>query len=135
MPNNEADLRITAIGDRYGYGFWCRTARTISARSGSGRLDFQRPVPEEPLRYCLRLNRELGFDSMAYDILFRDGQFVISEMSYAYLDSAIYRAGGYYDLHADGQLEFVPGHVWPQTLWVAWALDKADRIKSQAAPA
>jgi glutathione synthase/RimK-type ligase-like ATP-grasp enzyme len=131
IPDNRADLRITVIGDCYAYGFWRNNRPGDFRASGSGRIDLERSVPEEPLRYCLQLNRRLGFDSMAYDILFRGNQFCISEMSYAYLDSVPYRAAGHYELRNDGAIDFVRGHVWPQSLWVAWAIHKAAGCRRQ----
>jgi glutathione synthase/RimK-type ligase-like ATP-grasp enzyme len=133
VPGNDADLRITVIGDRYAYGFWRRNRPGDFRASGSGRIDLERPVPEEPLRYCLELNRRLGFDSMAYDILFREGRFLITEMSHGYLDSVPHKSAGHYELRGDGTLDFSRGHVWPQALWVAWTLHKAAGLRAQAA--
>jgi glutathione synthase/RimK-type ligase-like ATP-grasp enzyme len=130
VTGNEADLRITVIGDQCAYGFWRRNRPGDFRASGSGRIDFERPIPEEPLRYCLELNRRLDFDSMAYDILFQGPRFVINEMSYGYLDSAPYRSRGFYRLHDRKQLTFVAGHVWPQALWVEWALRRAERLQA-----
>ena len=128
IPGNDADLRITVIGDRWAYGFWRGNRPGDFRASGSGRLDFQRPIPEEPLRYCMQLNRRLGFDSMAYDILYKGSQFVINEMSYGYLDSAPYRTSGHYEADNHEQITFVEGAIWPQELWVAWALRKAQGL-------
>jgi glutathione synthase/RimK-type ligase-like ATP-grasp enzyme len=125
IPENSADLRITVIGDRFAYGFWRNNRPNDFRASGSGRIDYQRSIPELPLRYCLGLNKRLGFDSMAYDILFIPDSFVITEMSFGYLDTAIYNASGHYELKG-GNLDYVEGHVWPQDLWVEWALSRAD---------
>jgi hypothetical protein len=129
VAGNEADLRITVIGDRYAYGFWRKNRPRDFRASGSGVLDFTRPIPEAPVRYCLELSRRLGVDSMAYDLLFRGDQFLIGEMSYAYLDAPPYKTAGHYELDDRGGLAFVPGHVWPQTLWVEWALRKWERTQ------
>ena len=43
---------------------------------------------------------------------------VINEMSFAYVDTVLYKASGYYELEGDDLLIFRPGHVWPQELWV-----------------
>lgn len=130
VPANDADLRITVIGDRYAYGFWRQNRPGDFRASGSGRIDFQRPIPEEPLRYCLELNRRLKFDSMAYDILFKGSQFVINEISYGYIDSVPYQTAGHYELDEQGKLVFIDGHVWPQTLWVEWLLCRAEKAQS-----
>lgn len=125
IPNNEADLRITVIGNRYAFGFWRKNRPNDFRASGSGRIDYQQIVPEDILRYCVNINRELDFDSMAYDILFSKNSFVIAEISYGYLDSAIYNAPGYYEFRENGELVFIKGHFWPQELWVKWALERA----------
>jgi glutathione synthase/RimK-type ligase-like ATP-grasp enzyme len=130
LAGNDADLRIAAIGDRCAYGFWRRNRPNDFRASGSGRIDYDRTVPEEALRMCLALNRRFDFDSMAYDILLKDDQFVISEMSYGYLDVVPYRTAGYFRLHDDGQLEFVKGHVWPQSLWAEWTIERWNRRRS-----
>jgi len=131
VTGNDADLRITVIGDRYAYGFWRKNRPNDFRASGSGRVDFERPIPEAPLRYCMELNRRMGFDTMAYDILFRDGEFVINEMSYGYLDTVPYKASGHYEADDSNSLTFLPGHVWPQTLWVAWAIRKFAASRQQ----
>lgn len=126
LAGNDADLRITVIGDRYAYGFWRNNRRNDFRASGSGLLDYERPVPEDVLLYCLDLNQRHRFDSMAYDILFdKQKKFTITEMSYAYVDSALHNAKGYFELTEYRELRFHEGHTWPQELWVEWALRKA----------
>jgi hypothetical protein len=127
IHDNPADLRVTVIGDGFALGFWRRNRPGDFRASGSGRLDFETPIPEEAIRLCVDLNRRLDFDSMAYDILFRDGGMLISEMSYGYSDEAIHNVSGYSILEPDGSLRFVEGNTWPQKLWVDWALERARR--------
>jgi len=134
IPGNDADLRITAIGDRFATGFWRRNRPGDFRASGSGRLDYDTPVPHEAMLMCLDLNKRFGFDSMAYDILFRDGDMLISEMSYGYSDAAVHGVAGYWVFESPGSLKFVPGHTWPQELWVDWALIKAGRAAEGHAP-
>ena len=122
VPGNDRDLRITVIGDRHAIGFWRRNRPGDFRASGSGLLDYQSAIPGAALRYCISLNRRFGFDSMAYDLLFRGDDFVIIEMSYGYLDKAVADAPGHYVLDDEGRLVFKPGHVPPQELWVDWAL-------------
>jgi len=122
ISDNTGDLRITVIGDKYAFGFWRNNRPNDFRASGSGLIDYLRPVPEKPLRYCLKLNKDMGFDSMCYDILFSGDDFVLTEMSYSYSDSAIYNTHGHYLLHEDDDLTYEERHVWPQELWVEWAL-------------
>jgi hypothetical protein len=127
IHGNPADLRITVIGDRFATGFWRKNRPGDFRASGSGRLDFETPLPEEAIRRCIDISRRLDFDSMAYDILFRDGTMLVSEMSYGYSDDAVHRVSGYSVLDDDGTLRFVEGNTWPQKLWVDWALERAGR--------
>jgi glutathione synthase/RimK-type ligase-like ATP-grasp enzyme len=122
VANNPRDLRITVIGDRFAFGFWRNNRPNDFRASGSGRIDYQRSIPESLIRYCIALNRAHDFDSMCYDILFTPESFVLTEMSYGYLDSAIHNASGYYELNQNDQLVFREEHTWPQMLWIEWAL-------------
>lgn len=125
VAGNHADLRITVIGDRDAFAFWRRNRPGDFRASGSGLLDYETPVPEAAVRYCIGLNRRFGFDSMAYDLLFRGDDFVIVEMSYGYLDDAVFKAPGHFLLDDQDALLYRDGHVMPQDVWVEWALRKA----------
>jgi glutathione synthase/RimK-type ligase-like ATP-grasp enzyme len=135
VADNPADLRITVIGDRHAIGFWRRNRPGDFRASGSGLLDYETAIPEAAVEYCIGLNRRLGFDSMAYDLLFRGDEFVVTEISYGYLDSAVLAAPGHFLLGEDGRLAHQSGHVAPQELWVDWALRKARRASRSAAEA
>lgn len=125
IPGNSSDLRITVIGSRYATGFWRRNRPGDFRASGSGIIDYGTPLPEDAVRACCELSRTMRFDSMAYDILYDGERMVISEMSYGYSDSAVHRVPFHLVLEPDGSLRRVEGCVWPQELWVAWALEKA----------
>ena len=131
---HDADLRITVIGDCYAVGFWRHNRPRDFRASGSGRLDYDRPIPEELLRYCLQFSHDRGFDSMAYDILPSEGGFVVLEMSYNFDDVAIHDARGHYELLEDGRLQFSPVHVWPQELLVEWVLRSSGAGTTGTAP-
>lgn len=73
------------------------------------------------------MNNTFSFDSMCYDILFdKRGKFAITEMSYGYIDRALHKAKGYFELFANSDLVFRERHTWPQELWVEWALRRAE---------
>lgn len=135
LSENKADLRITVIGDCYAYGFWRNNRPNDFRASGSHRIVYDRPIPEECVRYCMELNRRLNFDSMGYDILFKDGRFVISELCYGYDGDVPYHAPGHYQLRSDGDLVFVPGHMRPQALWVDWAVQRWEKRSRACAAA
>jgi len=125
IPGNTADLRITVIGDKFVYGAWRNNRPNDFRASGSGRGDFTRKVPQEIIKYCLEINHRLNFDSMAYDVIFDKDTFYISEMSYAYVDSFLFNCRGHYEMDENASLSFIEGHVWPQELWIEWALQRA----------
>lgn len=124
LAGNRADLRITVIGDSHAIGFWRRNRPGDFRASGSGLIDYESPIPEPALRYCISLNRRFGFDSMAYDLLDRGDDYVLVEMSYGYVDTAVAGAPGHYRLDDSQGLLFTPGHIMPQELWVDWTLRK-----------
>ena len=126
VPDNEADLRITVIGDKFAFGFWRRNRPGDFRASGSGRIDYKTAIPEVAVRLCVDISRRLGFDSMAYDILFHDGCPLVVEMSYGYLDSAIYNTPSHLELTAEGALLLRTGNTWPQELWVRWLLERVE---------
>lgn len=121
IKDNERDLRVTVIGDRYAFGFWRNNRKNDFRASGSGDIDYERPIPHSSIKYCLEVSRILNFDSMAYDIVFDNGASKIIEMSYGYMESAVHRAPGYFEL-IDDELEFRTGNTWPQKLWADWML-------------
>jgi len=131
LRGNPADLRINIIGDHYAFGFWRKNRDNDFRASGSGRIDYEKELPEHIISYCAKISRMNHFDSMAYDILFRKDKFYIIEMSYGYNDKAVYNSGGYYILDDACRVsKFVEGHYWPQQLWVKWLLDN---LRKQAA--
>lgn len=137
VPGNDGDLRVTVIGDSYIIAFRRRNRAGDFRASGSGNIDYDSPPPAEALSMCLDVSRRLAFDSMAYDLLWQADRWVISELSYTYVDRALFRAPGYYQPAADGGLVFRAGHYWPQQLWVRWLAERLRRQRhalSGAAP-
>jgi glutathione synthase/RimK-type ligase-like ATP-grasp enzyme len=117
VAGNDADLRVTVVGSR-AVGFWRKNREGDFRASGSGRIDYETPVPTDVVAYLFNLSQRLGFDSMAYDIVFREGGFVVLEMSYDYIDRAVYAAPGCFERDEEGVVTFLEGHVWPEQLWV-----------------
>ena len=124
IPDNDADLRVTFFGDRYAVCFWRKNRPHDFRASGSGRIDYDRPIPEDAIRLCSRISQQLDFDSMAYDLLYHNGSPVVTEMSYSFVDTAVFNAPGHYELDDRAGIRFVPGHTWPQEFWVRWALHR-----------
>lgn len=127
IPDNSRDLRITVIGNKYAFGFWRNNRPNDFRASGSGNIDFVSDVPETAIKYCMNISDMLDLDSMAYDLLFTGDEIKVVEMSYGYLDTAIYKSNGYYEL-VDSELLFHKGNYWPQELWVRWAMCKVSKL-------
>jgi hypothetical protein len=121
IEGNQRDIRVTVIGNRYAYAFYRFNRRGDFRASGSGNIGYQTEIPADIIKYCVALNRQSGFDSMCYDILFKNGSPVVVEISYGYDDRVLFEAPGYYRFTKEGELEsFITGNCWPQTLWAAW---------------
>jgi glutathione synthase/RimK-type ligase-like ATP-grasp enzyme len=133
ISGNDSDLRITAIGDRYAFGFWRRNRPNDFRASGSGRIDYEKPIPDNLIHFCLDINKRLNFDSMAYDFIFRDDSFLVTEISYTYLDHPIFKTSGYFECNGSGQLEFQKGHTWPEQLWVRWLAERLSGLSREHA--
>lgn len=119
IKNNKGDLRITIIGDKYAVGFWRLNRDNDFRASGSGKINYNKEIPTDIIEYCAIINKNNKFDMMAYDILFNGNKFLIVEMSYGYVDQAVYNANGYYVLNKKGKIQkFVKGNYWPQELWL-----------------
>lgn len=111
IPNNQFDTRITVIGDK-AFGF-IRNVRPDDWRaSGSGNIDYNLDkIDRECVRIAFDVSRKLNSQSTAFDfVMSQDGQPQIIEISYCYMDRAVYDCPG----HWDRDLNWVEGQVWPQ---------------------
>jgi glutathione synthase/RimK-type ligase-like ATP-grasp enzyme len=130
IPDNKADLRITVIGDSLAYGYWRNNRPNDFRASGSGLLDYEREIPHELLSYCMKINSDLKFDSMCYDIIFSRDSFVITEMSYNYIADYLFKDPGYYEKNINGDVVFINMHTWPEHLWVKWIIFQLGLLSS-----
>jgi glutathione synthase/RimK-type ligase-like ATP-grasp enzyme len=120
VSSNPRDLRITVIGKDRAFAFWRNNRPDDFRASGSGLIDYTVENVEEECLFCLDICRRNNFDSMAFDLVYYEGRFVILEMSCAFNDEAVYRAPAHFLLEDSGarQLRRVAGHVWPQELQI-----------------
>lgn len=123
IPNNIRDFRITTIGGKYAFAFYRKNRDKDFRASGSGKIDHN---PEghdlNAIKYFLSISRKNHFDTMCYDILYKEKDFVTTEFSYIFVDEPIYNCTGYYELK-NGELEFIKGHIWPQELIIEYLLE------------
>lgn len=111
MPNNEYDIRVTVIGNR-AFGFIRHNREGDFRASGSGKIDYDiSKIPLEAVRIAHETSKKQGFQSMAYDFLLdKKGAVLINEISYAYMDKAVYDCNGYWDR----EISWHEGHIMPQ---------------------
>lgn len=111
LPNNEYDTRITIIGER-AFAFRRKVRSKDFRASGSGIIEYEKEnIDLEAIKLAFETSERLNFQSMAYDFLINEeGKPEFCEISYTYVDTAIYDCHGYWDKN----LKWHTGHFWPQ---------------------
>lgn len=122
LPDNPGDLRIVVVGN-FATGFWRQNRKNDFRASGSGKINFDRELPEEIVLYLIRFTNQMGYDSMVYDVMFEKNDFLITEMSYNCPDKNTYKKNFVYRL-IDGNLQKQEGHFWIEELWVKAFVEK-----------
>ena len=110
LPINEFDTRISVIGDRtFGYR---RMNRPNDFRaSGSGNFDVNPDsIDKKCIEIAFQISKQGKFQSMAYDFLVKNGEPVICEISYAFVDWMIFECPG----HWESNLNWISGNMWPE---------------------
>lgn len=117
LPGNDYDTRITVIGNRaFGFRRWNRP--NDFRASGSGRID-RNPelIDPQQLHVAFDAAQRLGSQCCAMDLLWRDHQVVIGEVSYTGVSSSIYRCPGHWELEGaphSGRLVWHSGPMWAE---------------------
>jgi hypothetical protein len=111
LPDNKYDIRVSAIGNR-AFAFRRLNRDNDFRASGSGAIDYAvDQIDMTAIKIALTITRKMKFQSMAYDFLYsEEGSLEICEISYTYVDSAVYNCPGYWD----ADLQWHEGHFWPQ---------------------
>jgi hypothetical protein len=111
LPGNDYDTRITIIGDR-AFSFRRFNRSNDFRSSGSGKINYDADkIDKEMIKTAFRISQNMGFQSMAYDFLWdEDHNPAFCEISYTYVDVAVYNCPGYWDQ----DLNWFEGHYWPQ---------------------
>jgi len=111
LPGNDFDTRVTIIGER-AFAFRRFNRDDDFRSSGSGKIDYTKAnIDLDFVRMAFDITLKFGFQTMAYDFLYGpEGKIKFCEMSYAYVDTAIYNCSGYWDIN----LNWHEGHFWPQ---------------------
>ncbi len=111
LPNNNFDTRITVIGNR-AFGFTRNTRPNDFRASGSGDIDYdQNRIAKSCIKIAFDTVEKLKTQSLAFDFVFDQKMNPkIVEISYCYLNRAIYNCSGYWDY----ELNFHIGQIWPE---------------------
>ena len=76
-------------------------------------LNEMEDIDTKKIRLALDISKEMGFQSMAYDMLENEkGEPEFCEISYSYIDNYIHNCPGYWD----EDLVWHEGHFWPPYL-------------------
>lgn len=119
LPDNEFDIRITVIGNR-AFAFRRFNRPNDFRASGSGRIDWDpAQIPTDALLLAYQTACLLKTQSLAVDILRREGKPVITEISYYYEGWAIEACPGHWEwLNSSESPEWVEGNMRPEdAIW------------------
>ncbi len=111
LPGNIYDTRVTVIGDR-AFAFRRFNRNNDFRASGSGLIDYDiKQIDQRCIEVAFRTSDLFQFQCMAYDFLVdEDNQVKIVEISYTFLDTAVFKCPGYFDR----DLKFHKNRMWPQ---------------------
>jgi len=111
LPNNLFDIRVSIIGER-AFAFRRFNRKNDFRASGSGNIDYDiNKIDLRSIDIAFNISKKLNFQSMAYDFLTNETKDLeICEISYTYVDYAIYDCPGFWDRN----LNWHEGHYWPQ---------------------
>lgn len=112
IPGNDFDTRIMIIGDRaFGYTRNVRPRDFRASGSGDNNYDDLARVNMQCVRTAFEVARKIAAQSLAFDfVLDENRRPLILEVSYCTIPQLIYDCKG----HWDEQLNWHPGHIWPQ---------------------
>jgi hypothetical protein len=114
LAGNAFDTRVTVIGNR-AFAFRRFNRPGDFRASGSGLIDWtSTEVAEDAVRLAFHVANVLGTQSLAVDVLRRDGEPVINEISYYYEGWAVHQCPGHWTLGSGASLVWVEGKMRPE---------------------
>jgi glutathione synthase/RimK-type ligase-like ATP-grasp enzyme len=119
IPDNDSDIRISVAGRR---ATGCRRVNRAHdfRASGSGQIIRGHDLPLDAIALCMQTRERIGADSLAFDVLYRDGVPLIVEISYV---QALSSSPAHWVKEADGTLTRIEGEIWDQEMWVKHVLE------------
>ncbi len=117
IPDNDHDIRVNVV-DGKAFAVKRRVRENDFRASGSGYPEFEKHhFPEEVIETALELTKKLKLQAVAYDFLNHKGNYLISELSYAFCDMTD-ACTGYWDEN----MKWHPGHFYEQDWMVEMVL-------------
>ena len=114
LPDNQGDLRILVIGNR-AFGFQRKNRPGDFRASGSGLINWNpQEISETSVRLALNTAKKLGQQVITFDILHRNDEPHIVEMSYYFEAPTYYQCPGHWVLEeniSDQQLQWIEGQM------------------------
>ncbi|AMV73145.1 ATP-grasp domain-containing protein [Desulfuromonas sp. DDH964] len=124
LPGNSFDTRVSVIGNR-AFAFRRMNRAGDFRASGSGKIDWDPArIDSRCLEIAFETSRKGHFQTMSYDFLYKEGQPVICEISYAFVDEAVYQCPG----HWDAALNWHEGQMWPEEAQVIDFIEEINRL-------
>jgi glutathione synthase/RimK-type ligase-like ATP-grasp enzyme len=123
LPENSFDTRVTTIGNK-AFSFRRHNRKDDFRSSGSGLIDYNKDeIDINCIKLAFKISKEMQFQTMAYDFLYNeDGDIEFCEISYNYVDKAVWACQGYWDEN----FEWHKGHFWPQYILLKYLLNIDD---------
>ena len=111
IPDNSYDTRVTVIRDR-AFAYIRRVRPNDFRASGSGNIDYDpRNIDLQSVQIAFETAKKIGSQSAAFDFVRTpENRPVIVEVSYCYVAEFVHNCEG----HWDPQLNWHPGHTWPE---------------------
>lgn len=132
LPDNEYDTRVTIIGDR-AFAFRRMNRPGDFRASGSGNIDWNPDaVDAGAVHLAFKVSDALQSDSLAVDVLRKDGLPVVAEISYTYASWAVRDCPGHWKRTASGELDWVAGSLRPEDAIFTDFLEKFATARPQA---
>jgi glutathione synthase/RimK-type ligase-like ATP-grasp enzyme len=110
LPGNEFDTRVTVVGDRaFAYRRMNRPGDFRASGSGNFNNDPDK-IDLDCVKIAFEISKKAGFQTMAYDFLYRQGKPVVCEISYTFVDWMVQKCPGQWD----SNLNWHEGNMWPE---------------------
>ena len=114
LPDNKFDTRITVIGNR-AFGFRRMNRPNDFRASGSGNIDWNPDAIDlRAVKLAFEVADAIQSDSLAVDVLQKNGSPVIAEVSYTYASWAVADCPGHWKRTDSGELTWIDGNLRPE---------------------